>query len=121
MLARNTSRVLARSFGTQARATNSFTLPDLPYDYGALEPVLPARIMELHHSKHHATYVNNLNAALEKRAEAEAKGDIAAVVALDKAINFNGGGHVNHSIFWQNLAPAGKGGGEGPSGPLLDA
>lgn len=81
----------------------NFKLPDLPYDYGALEPVLPARIMELHHSKHHATYVNNLNATLEKRNEAINKGDIAAVVGFDAAIKFNGGGHVNHSIFWTNL------------------
>merc|ERR1719251_464873 len=120
MLARNTSRVLARSFGTQARATNSFTLPDLPYDYGALEPVLPARIMELHHSKHHAAYVNNLNATLQKRQDAIEKGNIAAVVGFDGAIKFNGGGHVNHSIFWTNLAPPNNGGGGSPSGALLN-
>ena len=82
---------------------SDFKLPDLPYDYSALEPVLPARIMELHHSKHHAAYVNNLNATLQKRQDALEKGDIAAVVAYDGAIKFNGGGHVNHSIFWTNL------------------
>eukprot|EP01083_Nonionella_stella_P200122 733198_1 len=100
---------------------SDFKLPDLPYAYEALEPVLPARIMELHHSKHHATYVNNLNATLQKRQDALEKGDMAAVIGFDGGIKFNGGGHVNHSIFWTNLAPVDKGGGGSPSGPLLDA
>ena len=90
----------SRQFGS---VKLDFSLPDLPYDYNALEPVLPARIMELHHSKHHQTYVNNLNATLQKRQDAIEKSDIAAVVACDAAIKFNGGGHVNHSIFWTNL------------------
>ena len=67
------------------------------------------------------TYVNNLNVAMEKLADAQAKGDVTAVVQLQQAIKFNGGGHLNHSIFWQNLAPPSKGGGEEPaSGPLAD-
>merc|ERR1711920_321878 len=98
-----------------------FKLPDLPYDYGALEPVLPARIMELHHSKHHAAYVNNLNATLNKRQDAMEKGDVAAVVGFDGAIKFNGGGHVNHSIFWTNLAPPNAGGGVLDDGELSAA
>lgn len=61
--------------------------------------------MQLHHSKHHATYVNNLNAAEEKLKEAVAKGDVGAQIALAPAIKFNGGGHLNHSIFWCNLSP----------------
>jgi Fe-Mn family superoxide dismutase len=77
--------------------------------------------MELHYSKHHAGYVANLNTALEKQAAAEAAGDVAAMVALQPAIRFNGGGHINHSIFWTNLAPAGKGGGGQPSGALGSA
>ncbi|KAK0090075.1 hypothetical protein PV325_003530 [Microctonus aethiopoides] len=81
------------------------TLPDLPYDYKALEPIICAEIMQLHHSKHHATYVNNLNAAEEKLKEAVAKGDVGAQIALAPAIKFNGGGHLNHSIFWCNLSP----------------
>jgi len=89
------------------------SLPDLPYDYNALEPVVSAEIMQLHHSKHHATYVNNLNVAEEKCAEAAAKGDISAVIGLGPALKFNGGGHLNHSIFWQNLSP--NGGGEPPA------
>nr|CAR82600.1 mitochondrial manganese superoxide dismutase [Cyanagraea praedator] len=93
------------------------TLPDLPYDYGALEPTISAEIMQLHHSKHHQTYINNLNVAEEKLVEAKAKGDISTVIALAPALKFNGGGHINHSIFWQNLSPDG---GE-PEGELLAA
>ncbi|XP_048392772.1 superoxide dismutase [Mn], mitochondrial isoform X2 [Stegostoma tigrinum] len=85
------------------------TLPDLPFDYGALEPHISAEIMQLHHSKHHATYVNNLNITEEKYAEALAKGDVTAQVSLQPALRFNGGGHINHSIFWTNLSPNGGG------------
>lgn len=81
------------------------SLPDLPYDYKALEPIICAEIMQLHHSKHHATYVNNLNIAEEKLNEAVAKGDVNTQIALAPAIKFNGGGHLNHSIFWSNLSP----------------
>lgn len=94
------------------------TLPDLPYDYNALEPTISAEIMQLHHSKHHNTYVANLNVAEEKLAEAEAKNDISTIISLQPALKFNGGGHINHSIFWQNLSP--KGGGE-PTGELMEA
>ncbi|NDD58797.1 MAG: superoxide dismutase [Chlamydiae bacterium] len=97
-----------------------FKLPELPYDFGDLEPVISAEIMQLHYSKHHNAYVTNLNVALEKYAEAEAKQDVAAMIALQQAIKFNGGGHVNHSIFWTNLAPTNQGGGN-PSGDLLHA
>ena len=96
----------------------TFELPELPYDYSALEPVISGQIMELHYTKHHKGYVTNLNAALEKYAEAESKEDLGAMIALETAIRFNGGGHVNHSIFWTNLAPVGKGGGGEPSGEL---
>merc|ERR1719384_1886769 len=75
--------------------------------------------MQLHHSKHHATYVNNLNAALEKREEALKEGDLIAAVACDAVIKFNGGGHINHSIFWTNLAPVKECEGQGPTGDLL--
>ena len=77
--------------------------------------------MELHHNAHHKTYVNNYNAASEQIQEAQAKGDIAAQIALKAAINFNGGGHLNHSLFWENLAPKSAGGGEPPSGALATA
>ena len=83
-------------------------LPDLAYDYGALEPVISGEIMQLHHAKHHNTYVTNFNVAMEKYAEAELKGDVATMISLQGAIKFNGGGHVNHSLFWKNLAPPGE-------------
>lgn len=91
------------------------TLPDLPYDYSALEPAISGQIMELHHSKHHQTYVNSYNAATEQLASAT---NPAAQIALQPLINFHGGGHINHSLFWENLAPKSAGGGEPPSGKL---
>jgi superoxide dismutase, Fe-Mn family len=96
-----------------------FELPELEYDYNALEPVISAEIMELHHKKHHQAYVNKLNEALEMYAEAEAKQDLDKMIALQPAIRFNGGGHLNHSIFWTNLAPQSQGGGTPPNGDLL--
>lgn len=99
----------------------SYTLPDLPYDFSALEPIISTEIMQLHYSKHHAGYVANLNIALEKYAEAEKKQDLSTMIELQKAIKFNGGGHINHSIFWTNLAPIKKGGGEKPKAELLKA
>lgn len=77
--------------------------------------------MELHHSKHHQTYVNSYNDATEKMAAAEANDDPAAKIALLPLINFHGGGHLNHSLFWENLAPKNSGGGEPPSGALAKA
>lgn len=98
-----------------------YKLPDLPYDFNAIEPVISAEIMQLHYTKHHQGYVTNLNAALEKYQDAEAKGDLVAMIGLQQAIRFNGGGHVNHSIFWTNLAPTSKGGGEAPKGEIAQA
>lgn len=95
----------------------NYLLPDLPYDYNALEPVISAEIMQLHHSKHHKAYVTNLNASLEKYHEAESKREVAAMISLQAAIRFNGGGHVNHSIFWTILGPVASSGG-GPKGAL---
>lgn len=92
-----------------------YTLPDLPYDYAALEPHISGRIMELHHDKHHATYVGGANTALEKLAQARDSGDLAAVNLHEKNLAFNLGGHVNHSVFWQNLSPEG---GDRPDGEL---
>ncbi|RDA89140.1 hypothetical protein CP532_2234 [Ophiocordyceps camponoti-leonardi (nom. inval.)] len=97
------------------------TLPDLPYDYGALEPYISGKIMELHHSKHHQTYVNGFNAATEALAQANSKNDAKAATAQAPLLNFHGGGHLNHSLFWENLAPHGKGGGGEPDGKLLTA
>jgi superoxide dismutase len=77
--------------------------------------------MELHHSKHHQTYVNSYNAASDQLAAAEANDDVATKIALQPLINFHGGGHLNHSLFWENLAPKSAGGGEPPSGDLATA
>ena len=100
---------------------HKFELPQLPYDFGALEPYISAEIMTLHYTKHHQAYVNNLNAAMEKFAEAEAKNDLNAMAAQLQAIRFNGGGNINHTIFWTNLAPKSKGGGTPPQGELAKA
>ncbi|XWS56944.1 hypothetical protein CRYUN_Cryun09bG0128900 [Craigia yunnanensis] len=102
----------------QYRALQTFSLPDLPYDYGVLEPIISGEIMQLHHQKHHQTYITNYNKALEQLHEAIQKGDSSTVVKLQSAIKFNGGGHINHSIFWKNLAPIWEGGGEPPKGSL---
>lgn len=74
--------------------------------------------MELHHSKHHQTYVNGLNSALETLGDAEAKGDSAKAASVAPLLNFHGGGHINHTLFWENLAPANKDGGGEPAGEL---
>ncbi|MDR1825823.1 MAG: superoxide dismutase [Bifidobacteriaceae bacterium] len=95
-----------------------YTLPDLPYDYAALEPHISGRIMELHHDKHHAAYVTGANTALEQLAAAREAGNLGAVNKLEKDLAFNVAGHVNHTIFWQNLTPASAG---GPSGALASA
>ena len=95
-----------------------YSLPDLPYDYGALAPHIAPEIMELHHSKHHNTYVTALNDTLDKLAAAREKGDFGTIVGLEKTLSFNLGGHINHSIFWKNLSP--DGGGK-PTGDLAAA
>ncbi|BFZ54816.1 Superoxide dismutase [Mn], mitochondrial [Savitreella phatthalungensis] len=100
---------------------NKHTLPALPYEYNALEPAISEQIMKLHHQKHHQTYVTNLNAAEEKLAAAVNANDVKANIALQAAIKFNGGGHLNHSLFWENLAPTSQGGGKLSGGALSDA
>lgn len=95
-----------------------YTLPELSYDYGALEPSISGRIMELHHSKHHAAYVAGANAALDALAAARENNDFANINKLEKDLAFNLGGHVNHSIFWTNLSPNG---GDKPGGELESA
>jgi Fe-Mn family superoxide dismutase len=97
--------------GTAAR----YTLPDLSYDYGALEPHISGEIMQLHHDKHHRAYVEGANAAIDKLAEARRSDDLTHVAALERELAFHVSGHVLHSMFWQNLSP--EGGGE-PNGAL---
>jgi len=100
-------------------------LPDLPYDNNALEPYIDTATMGIHHGKHHAAYVNNLNAALEAHPELQEKTALELLLDLEAlpegirgAVRNNGGGHVNHSLFWTVMSP--KGGGE-PSGSLAEA
>ena len=87
----------------------AYTLPDLDYDYAALEPHISARIMELHHSKHHKAYVDGANAAVAKLEELRDSGDYAAVNGVEKNLAFHLGGHTNHSVFWKNMSPDGGG------------
>jgi Fe-Mn family superoxide dismutase len=97
-----------------------YTLPDLPYDHGALEPHISARIMELHHDKHHAGYVKGANTALERLHGLREKGDFSAISMLEKNLAFNVSGHVLHSVFWTNLSPHGGGWPQGELAELFD-
>ena len=175
---RQAARLAPAAAPQLSAARSKHTLPDLPYKCSALEPVISQEIMELHHSKHHATYVNNLNAAEEQLRECVQQGtgsllvwstqhttvsyiqtyhiwpnhsrslhllctlslvdknssiqktltlhsshtlptgDVSGMIAMQGAIKFNGGGHLNHSIFWNNLSPSGGG---SPSGELATA
>ncbi len=96
----------------------TYTLPDLEYDYSALEPHVSGQIMELHHDKHHAAYVKKANETIEKLEESRQKRDFGTIAGLEKALAFNVSGHVLHSLFWKNLSPHG---GDRPSGALGEA
>ena len=103
----------------------AFSLPPLPYDYAALEPHIDEQTMRIHHDKHHAAYVNNLNAALEKHADLQEKSIEDLLRGIDKvpeairtAVRNNGGGHANHTLFWEIMRP---GGANRPSGELAGA
>jgi Fe-Mn family superoxide dismutase len=95
-----------------------YNLSELPYDYSALEPYISGKIIELHHDKHHAAYVAGANQAIEQIEESSDKGELAKVNMLEKNLAFNLGGHVNHTAYWQNMAPAGS---TEPYGDLSDA
>jgi Fe-Mn family superoxide dismutase len=97
---------------------SKYVLPDLTYDYGALEPSISGKIMELHHDKHHLAYVNGANLALEALEEAREKNDLTWVNKLQKDLAFNLAGHVNHTVFWRNMSPEG---GDKPTGELAAA
>ena len=96
----------------------TYTLPDLPYDYAALEPHISGEIIELHHDKHHAAYVKGANDTLDKLAEAREKGDFGAIVGLEKTFAFHLSGHTLHTLYWQNLSGDG---GDKPDGALAAA
>ena len=95
-----------------------YTLPDLDWDYGALEPHISGQINELHHSKHHATYVKGANAAVTALEEARSNDDHSAILLNEKNLAFNLGGHVNHTVWWKILSPNG---GDKPTGDLAAA
>jgi Fe-Mn family superoxide dismutase len=97
-----------------------YTLPELSYDYSALEPHVTGKIMELHHDKHHAAYVKGANSALERLAEAREKDDFGNLPALERALAFNLSGHVLHSLFWRNMAPKSGGRPEGKLAAAID-
>ncbi|MDR3152534.1 MAG: superoxide dismutase [Bifidobacteriaceae bacterium] len=94
-----------------------YKLPELPYDYSALEPYISGFIMELHHDKHHNAYVSGANQSLEQISEARQKDDFSKINQLSKNYAFNFAGHVNHSVFWDNMAPTGQ----EPIGELAEA
>ncbi len=106
----------------------AYKLPQLPYSYDALEPYIDEETMHLHHEKHHNTYVTSLNASLAKHPDAD-PGNVDQLLAsidlvpedIRRAVRNNGGGHANHSIFWQIMAPSSRGGGGKPSGDLEEA
>lgn len=98
----------------------TYQLPDLPYDYGDLEPHYSGKIIELHHDKHHAAYVKGANEALEKLVAARDKKDFSSINELEKNLAFNVSGHVLHSLLWQNLTPDGGGEPEREVSGLID-
>ncbi|POS85328.1 hypothetical protein EPUL_003325 [Erysiphe pulchra] len=98
-----------------------YALPSLPYAYDALEPHISGQIMKLHHTKHHQTYVTNLKNALESLAKATSSLDLVTQLHLQAALIFNGGGHINHTLFWENLAPASSPSAQPTSAPDLIA
>ncbi len=95
-----------------------YTLPELDYDFGALEPYISGQINEIHYTKHHAAYVAGANKALEQLEEARESGDLASILLLEKNLAFHLGGHYNHSVWWKNLSPNG---GDQPEGDLAAA
>ncbi len=106
------------ALNAQTRSMSSLKLPDLPWDFGELEPVLSTEVMTLHYTKHHQAYVTNGNIALDQLAEAQHNNDTAKILALQPALKFNCGGHINHTLFWKNLAAPSKGGGHLGDGEL---
>src|SRR5271155_871490 len=115
----------ATSTGQGAAPQMTFTLPPLPYSFDALEPYIDAKTMEIHHDKHHGAYVTNLNKALDGHADLQKLSIEELIAHLDRvpetvrgAVRNNGGGHLNHSMFWKIMK---KGGGGEPKGPVGDA
>lgn len=94
--------MFTRTFSTAAKPA-IIQLKHLPFEMGALAPVVSGHLMEFHYGKHHRAYVNNLNIFMEQAYEAQAKNDVAKIIQIQKGIKFNGGGHFNHEFFWDSL------------------
>lgn len=107
--------LLSMQQARQFAAFQKAVLKPLPYAMNGLEPVISEHLMSFHYSKHHQTYVNNLNGLMEQAANALESGDHQKVTELSQGIKFNGGGHVNHEFFWESLAPISEGGGVAPA------
>ena len=93
---------------------NKIELPQLDWAYDSLEPYISGKINEIHHKKHHQTYVNGYNSAIEQLIEAESQGDVKKAIVIQQNIKFHGGGHTNHVLFWKSLAPNSQNGGKHP-------
>jgi Fe-Mn family superoxide dismutase len=102
------------------KATEFYVLPKLPYEYGDLKPYMSEEQLKIHHTKHHQAYVNGANAILQKLDKARKENTDLDIKSTLKELSFNIGGHLLHSLFWENLAPPGKGGGK-PRGALAEA
>ena len=111
----SSTRIAARRVGMLQAVRTKVSLPDLDWDFAALEPHISGQINEIHYTKHHQTYVNGYNTAIEQLAEAKQKADVKKTIELQQAIKFHGGGYTNHCLFWKNLAPEKQGGGEPPA------
>jgi len=107
-------------FGDNMEKVKTFTLPKLPYDYNALAPYISEEQLKIHHDKHHLAYVNGANTLFTKMDEAKEGKTTLDVKALAKELSFHIGGHLMHTTFWDNMAPAGKGGGGQPGGAVAD-
>jgi superoxide dismutase, Fe-Mn family len=106
--------------GYEATENGRYVLPDLPYEYDALEPYIDERIMELHHSAHHQAYVDGANDALDTFEEMRAENEFDDIKATKRDFSFNFSGHVNHTIFWQNMSPDGGGEPHSDLGAAID-
>uniref|UniRef100_A0A6M2DNY6 Superoxide dismutase n=1 Tax=Xenopsylla cheopis TaxID=163159 RepID=A0A6M2DNY6_XENCH len=104
---KNAARLLVAPLSTSVSIRGAHKLPELGYEYNALEPIISREIMALHHTKHHQAYITNYNAAEEKLNAAIKANCTQTIINLQPALRFNGGGHINHSIFWKNLSPKG--------------
>ena len=99
------TNVIKKNLSGQVNTVSRVQLKHLPYEIGALEPIMSGHLLDFHYGKHHRTYVNNLNNLLEQQAEANATNNLSKYMGLQQQLRFNGGGHINHEFFWESLCP----------------